>query len=71
VLLDEVILGDGVPVGESLPGIRLEADGLEDMFLMDILIRIDGGNNVENDGLYRECKEDNNEAWWGAEICSP
>ena len=70
-VLDEVIVAEGVAYGQTLPSIRLEAENLEDKALIDILVQVDGGNNAANDGTYRECKEDNNEEWWGAEVCRP
>ncbi len=34
----------------------------------DLVITIDGGNDATS-GIVDECKEDNNEDWWGAFVC--
>ena len=70
-LLDEVTMGGGVPYGQSLASIKLAAENLENIAIQDILVRVDGGNSAENSGTYRECKEDNNEEWWGTKACEP
>ena len=70
-LLDEVVMADGIPFGQSLASIKLEAENLENVAIQDILVRVDGGNSAENMGTYRECHEDNNEEWWGAKACEP
>lgn len=68
-LLDEVLWADGIPAGEALLSIRLDAEGVEGLSMEDILVRVDGGNTAENGGTYQECHEDNNETWWGAGTC--
>jgi hypothetical protein len=68
-LLDEVLWADGIPAGEALMSIRLDAEGVEGLSMEDILVRVDGGNTADNGGIYKECHEDNNETWWGAGTC--
>jgi len=70
-LLDEEVLAGGVPVGQSLAAIKLVSEEFTNMVLEDILIRVDGGNEAENGGRYVECHEDNNEEWWGTQVCGP
>ena len=70
-LLDEVVMAGGIPYGQSLASIKLEAENLQNVALQDIVVRVDGGNAAENSGTYRECHEDNNEEWWGARACEP
>ena len=52
------------------PSLHSPGGQQENKALLNILVRVDGGNDAENDGTYHECKEDNNEEWWGA-VCSP
>jgi len=68
-VLDELIWADGIPAGESLESLRLEAENLESLQIEDILVRVDGGNSAKDGGFFMECHEDNNETWWGAQTC--
>jgi len=70
VVLDEIILADGLPYGESLASFRMEAEEVSNLTINDVYVQADGGNSAENQGLYKECKEDNNEDWWGAQTCA-
>ena len=69
VLLDSVIIDTGIPAGQALESIKMSATGVS--AIEDLLVTVDGGNFVENDGMWRECDEENNEEIWGHGVCMP
>ncbi len=69
VLLDSVIIDSGIPAGQALESIKMSATGVSS--IEDLLVTVDGGNFVENDGVWRECDEENNEEIWGHGVCMP
>ncbi len=69
VLLAETAV-DGVPAGAWAAGETLVIEGVAEMDpILDLIARVDGGNDADNDGDWPECDESNNEDTWGEDVC--